>query len=258
MAQPLEAKRIPLEGVSAVWLLIITNSPLSIGSPSGDSDAANRFKFDNLSENGSATIPMSSDEDSGEYEEIAVTGKTTIKFPLASVVLDGTETEDDGSTPKNITPASSASTGNELSININEADIDSAQWTDTLKKLLDNKDKEMLIVVPTGFTYASLNTNGDADGYIYFVGKFSGTINPKAKPPTSLSFQSVKTVSASDSGWSAAVTGLDFSAEPVGEEPGYINRKGFASVHLTPDNLLEADADILKEGNVVIKTKTIT
>jgi hypothetical protein len=95
-------------------------------------------------------------------------------------------------------------------------------------------------------------TANNADGFFYFVGKLSESITFDTIP-LSLVFESVVCPYAT-SGWSAAVTGLDFTTSSG--EPGYIELKGIPSFHITPLTLDSDDAAELKLGKVVAKKVT--
>jgi hypothetical protein len=240
-----------LTGVPCGYLLEVKTGP-TIASPSGDDDAADRFKFEALSENPAFKFPISSDNEEGEKYEIALAGDITIEFPKFLKRLAGNETEADDITLKDVTPASQESTGKgEVVINTTEADRDSGQWTALIAKLKGKANKYFLGVFPTCFTFEGRNTANKADGWVYFIGKLTGDIENKS--PLTLTLAAVKCPFATETGWADAVTGLNFAATPAAEEPGYIKLKGSSTFLLTPTNLVSGDATILAEGDVVIK-----
>jgi len=260
MSQPKEAKQIPLTDVPALWVLKISGSGsgVAIASPSGDADAGNRFKFDNLDE-GSVFKALSADTQEGEKHEINIAGDIILEAPKVVKRYDLTTLanesavagDDDYMLPKDVTPSSSEASGlAEVTSIIQGADIDSESWTNFVKKLTDNKDEYFLITVPTGFTHYS-RSQGKADGYAYMIGKLSSDI--ESKKPLTLTFSSVSNPNITDdSAWSTALAAVDFSAAPASEEPGSINIKG-TSTALVPANPVAEDASTLKNGGFVIK-----
>ncbi|MCO5250686.1 MAG: hypothetical protein M9949_04605 [Candidatus Kapabacteria bacterium] len=249
-----ESTSMLITGVPCCYLLEVKTGP-TIASPSGDADAADRLKFEALSENPVFKFPASSDNEEGEKYEIAIAGDITIEFPKFLKRLAGNETEADTITLKDVTPASQESTGKgEVVINTTEADRDSATWTALISKLKGKVNKYFLGVFPTGFTHSGRNSANKADGWIYFIGKLTGDVENKA--PLTLTLGAVKCPFATETGWETQVTGLDFAATPVAEEPGYIKLKGSSTFLLTPTNLVSGDATILADGDVVIKAAT--
>jgi hypothetical protein len=247
-------KTIPLYGCPALWCLKIQATD-DIASPSGDADAADRLKFDDLSEHPSLTAALPGNVDV-DYIEIDVADTSKIKFPATQRHMSGVDTEDDETTPLDITPTSEQSSGYaKLVVSINEADRDSVGWGAFVEKLQDDADAYWLIVAPMPFSYYGRNTTKNAEGFFYFTGKISESPEYKERP-LSITFESVVCPHASSAGWSAAVTGLDFTDDPTDEEPGYIPLKGIPTFHITPEALTGDDADLLMDGKLV--TKKIT
>ncbi len=250
MANTMMAK-VPLWGVPAIWLLKIQASD-DIASPSGAADAADRLKFDNLEKHPELEIAIPGNVDT-KYIEIPVADDSKIKFEAIERHMSGVETEDDGVTPKDITPTSEQKSGyGKLSISVNEADRDSDSWGEFVAKLKGALDDYWLIAVPMPFSYTGRKTTGNADGYFYFTGKLSENTNFAVRP-LNLTFEAVVCPHATSAGWSAAVTALDFTAEPAGEEPGYIPLKGISTFHITPEALTSGEAATLKLGQIVAK-----
>ena len=245
---------IPLTGVPALWMLKIQAGD-DIASPSGAADAADRLKFDNLEKHPELDMAIPGNVDS-KYIEIDVADTSKIKFPAYERHMSGTETEDDLVTPKDITPTAEQKSGyGKLSVTVNEADRDSDSWGEFVEKLKADLDAYWLICVPMPFTYTGRNTDYKASGFFYLVGKISENTNFAVRP-LNLTFETVICPHATSAGWSAAVTALDFTAEPASEEPGYIPLKGIPTIHITPEALISADATLLKEGKIVAKQAT--
>ncbi|ROL60860.1 hypothetical protein D9V86_08760 [Bacteroidetes/Chlorobi group bacterium ChocPot_Mid] len=244
-------QKVPLWGVPALWLLKIQEGD-NIASPSGAADAEERLKFDNLEKHPELEIAIPGNVDT-KWIEIPVADESKIKFAAIERHMSGTETENDGVTPKDITPTTEQKSGyGKLSVSVNEADRDSESWGECVEKIKANLDAYWLIVTPMPFSYTGRNTTGNAEGFFYFIGKLSDNTNFAVRP-LNLTFEAVICPHATSSGWSAAVTGLDFSAEPSGEEPGYIPLKGIPTFHITPEALTSGEAATLKEGKIVAK-----
>lgn len=244
-------EKVPLWGVPAIWMLKIQAND-TIASPSGIADALNRMKFDNLEKHPELDLAIPGNVDT-KYIEISVADETKVKFPAVERHLSGIDTENDGVTPKDITPTTEQKSGyGKLVVAVNEADRDSDDWGEFVEKLKTNLDAYWLIVVPMPFTYKGRNTTGNASGFFYLIGKLSENTNFAVRP-LNLTFETVVCPHATSGGWAGAITALDFAAEPSGEEPGYIPLKGIPTFHITPESLSSDDASLLKEGKVVAK-----
>lgn len=252
MANHLTQKTIPYKGVPAFWAMKITGID-TITQPGGAAGAASRLKFDNIEKQAAVELAIPGNVEV-KYMEITNADDSKIKFENVERHMSGLEVDDDGFTPKDITPTSEQSTKRgKVSLSINEADRDSDTWGEFVEKLEANLDAYWLIVIPFPFTYFGRNSANNADGFFYFVGKLSESINFETLP-LSLVFETVVTPYATSAGWTSAVTGLDFTTATG--EPGYIELKGIPSFHITPVALDSDDAAELKLGRVVAKKVT--
>lgn len=255
-----------MSNVPVAWMLEITGGAdtIAIASPAGNGDAANRFKFPACGDGQTFEVQVAEDT-GGEYKEWALAGSITLKAPIAPKEYDITQlqnesaiaTDADYLQPKDITPAENEQSGKgTFSLEVFSADIDSASMGEFISKFKDKVNKYFLVVVPLAFTHHSRNVASKADAYTYFVAKISGTVNLLGDP-IGISLVPVKHPKITDdTAWETVVTGLDFSATPAGEEPGYIELPGNESFTITPQNLVVGDVATLKNGDFVVKHET--
>jgi hypothetical protein len=260
------SKKLKMTNVPVAWMLEITGGAdaIAIASPAGNTDAANRFKFPTCGDGQSFELAVAEDT-GGEYKEWALAGNITFKAPVAPKEYDITQLQREAATsgdadylqPKDITPAENEQSGKgTFTLEIFGADIDSATAGEFYNKFKEKVNNYFLVVIPLAFTHHSKNVAAKADAYAYFVAKISGTVNLLGDP-ISLSLVPVKHPKITDdAAWQTAVTGLDFAATPVSEEPGSIELPGNESFLIIPKNLTVGDEVSLKNGDFVIKHET--
>lgn len=158
-----------------------------------------RLLFNNIKKaNGKVTM-KGAESTSGEYIDIEAADNAITRFPKVSRITDGT---DDTQILTDPTKDENATAKGEITLELNQADMDRTSWTGFLKYLYENKDGFWFICVPTGFNYHNryIADVKKADGYIYMLAKISSDIEWTAEnaPATlSVSFVSYKFASSS-------------------------------------------------------------
>jgi hypothetical protein len=260
MAIPAIAKQFPLPGVEIAWLLGISkpSTTVVIANPDGSvaGDVATRFLFNTLKGNPTVAFGDSASS-SSEKHEINV-GEDILEFGYTVSRRSGTETEDDGTTPKLITSTEDNGTGKfKVTLNVNGADKDSESWIDFLIKLHGMKDGTFLVVVPTDITYDRKAGGLNANGYYYCIMQFNTAISMPSieAAPANLTLEllSVESDMLTGTSWHATFAALDWAS-------GTISKIHNSSVAYQPVALESGsgttDMELLAAGDVVIKKVT--
>lgn len=204
------------------------------------------LKFDNIS-SGSLTIKAPADAASGgttDNVEIQRGDGATIQYNKPSLILDGAT-----DSVKSSGTSSGGTVKDEIKFTVNEADMDSATWTEFLIKLKGLLGEKLLICMPLGYTYGKITdstaANVKPDGYAFMVGKLSGDIAQALAGNTPSSLELTFT------GCDVSYTD-DAQADTAFATHGFvsISVKGRTSVTVTPTAMGATDGHLLVAGRI--------
>jgi hypothetical protein len=238
------ADKIIINGAPAAWLC-----PVLEAVP-GTVTLGAMMKMDNINQVviGFQSQAAAAGTATEEFIQVTRADGAIIEFPKTKLTIDGIDETVKVSTAAGGTGDNIAS--GTIQFTANEADMDSANYPEFLKKIKDNINGYWLVCVPIGYNHKRRHSSApgtdNAIGFAYLCGKINGalslTVAPQTGAPLPLSFQSAK-LNTTDTTVAGTLANAAFAAIPV---------KGMTPVvNITPVVPPAADFDNIVKGDIV-------